>query len=153
MADLKHAHLLTMELTVDYAGIKSIGQTPAGLRRIAPVTGGSFRGERLSGTVLGGADWVINRSDGVMVIDVRLTLETGDAALIYLAYQGRFLAAPDAMRRFGKGELLAAHEYSLAMTAKFECGDERYAWLNNAVVVGTGAQTPTGPVYSLFEVG
>jgi hypothetical protein len=153
MADLKHTHLLTMELTVDYAGIKSIGQTPAGLRRIASVTGGSFRGERLSGTVLGGADWVINRSDGVMVIDVRLTLETGDAALIYLAYQGRFLAEADAMRRFGKGELLAPHEYSLAMTAKFECGDGRYAWLNNAVVVGTGEQTPTGPVYTLFEVG
>ena len=153
MADLKHTHLLTMQLTVDYAGIKSIGQTPAGLRRIAPVTGGTFSGERLRGSVQGGADWVINRPDGVMVIDVRLTLATGDGALIYLTYQGRFLAEPDAMRRFGKGELLATHEYSLAMTAKFECGDDRYAWLNNAVVVGTGEQTATGPVYTLFEIG
>jgi len=153
MADLKHTHLLTMQLTVDYAGIKSIGQTPAGLRRIAPVTGGTFTGERLRGSVQGGADWVINRPDGVMVIDVRLTLATGDGALIYLTYQGRFLAEPDAMRRFGKGELLAPHEYSLAMTAKFECGDERYAWLNNAMVVGTGEQTATGPVYTLFEIG
>ena len=153
MADLKHTHLLTMQLTVDYAGIKSIGATPAGLRRIAPVTGGMFSGERLRGSVQGGADWVINRPDGVMVIDVRLTLETGDGALIYLTYQGRFLAEPDAMRRFGKGELLAPHEYSLAMTAKFECGDERYAWLNNAIVVGTGEQTATGPIYTLFEVG
>jgi Protein of unknown function (DUF3237) len=152
MADLKHSHLLTLALTVDYAGIRSIGKTPAGLRRIAPVTGGTFRGERLRGTVLGGADWVLNRSDGVMVIDVRLTLETDDGAPIYLAYQGRFLAEPDAMRRFGKGELLAPHEYSLAMTARFECGEDRYAWLNNAVVVGTGEQTPTGPVYNLFEV-
>ena len=153
MADLKHTHLLTMQLTVDYAGIKSIGQTPAGLRRIAPVTGGTFTGERLRGSVQGGADWVINRPDGVMVIDVRLTLATGDGALIYLTYQGRFLAEPDAMRRFGKGELLTPHEYSLAMTAKFECGDERYAWLNNAMVVGTGEQTATGPVYTLFEIG
>lgn len=153
MTDLAHHHLLTMQLTVDYAGIKSIGQTPAGLRRIAPVTGGTFTGERLNGAVLGGTDWVINRPDGVMVIDVRLTLETADSVLIYLAYQGRFLAAPDAMRRFAKGELLEPHEYSLAMTARFECGDERYAWLNNAVVVGTGRQTTTGPVYTLFEVG
>ena len=153
MADLKHTHLLTMQLTVDYAGIKTIGKTPAGLRRIAPVTGGTFSGERLSGTVQGGADWVINRPDGVMVIDVRLTLEADDGALIYLTYQGRFLAEPDAMRRFGKGEQLEPHEFSLAMIAKFECGDERYAWLNNAVVVGTGEQTPTGPIYTLFEVG
>ena len=153
MADLKHTHLLTMQLTVDYAGIKSIGQTPAGLRRIAPVTGGTFTGERLSGTVQGGADWVLNRADAVMVIDVRLTLQTGDGALIYLAYQGRLLAEPEVMARFGKGALLRPEEYSLAMTAKFECGDERYAWLNNAVVVGTGEQTASGPIYTLFEVG
>ena len=153
MADLKHTHLLTMQLTVDFAGMKTIGKTPGGLRRIAPVTGGTFSGERLSGTVHGGADWVINRPDGVMVIDVRLTLETEDSALIYLAYQGRFLAEPDVMRRFGKGELLEPREYSLAMIAKLECGDERYAWLNNAVVVGTGEQTASGPIYTLFEVG
>ena len=118
MADLKHTHLLTMQLTVDYAGIKSIGKTPGGLRRIAPVTGGTFSGERLSGAVHGGADWVINRPDGVMVIDVRLTLETGDGALIYLTYQGRFLAETEAMRRFGKGELLAPHEMSAAAWRK-----------------------------------
>ena len=153
MADLKHTHLLTMQLTVDFAGMKTIGQTPGGLRRIAPVTGGTFSGERLSGTVHGGADWVINRPDGVMVIDVRLALETGDGALMYLTYQGRFLAEPEAMRRFGKGELLAPHEYSRAIIARLECGDERYAWLNNAIVVGTGEQTPTGPIYTLFEVG
>ena len=153
MADLKHTHLLTMQLTVDFAGMKTIGKTPGGLRRIAPVTGGTFSGERLRGTVQGGADWVINRPDGVMVIDVRLTLETEDSALIYLTYQGRFLAEPEAMRRFGQGALLQPHEYSLAMIAKFECGDERYAWLNNAIVVGTGEQTPTGPIYTLFEVG
>ncbi len=153
MTDLKHAHLLTMQLTVDYAGIKVIGQTPGGLRRIAPVTGGTFSGERLHGKVLGGADWVINRADTVMVIDVRLTLETDDGVLIYLAYQGRFLAEPEVMARFAKGALLQPHEFSLATVAKLECGDPRYAWVNNAVVVGTGEQTPTGPIYTLFEVG
>lgn len=153
MADLKHKHLTTLQLTVDYAGIKSIGATPVGLRRIAPVIAGSFAGTRLSGTVLGGSDWVVTRADGVMVIDVRLTLETTDAAFIYLNYQGRFLAEPDAMRRFGKGELLAPQEYSLAISARFECGAPRYAWLNNAIVIGTGEQTLTGPIYMLFEVG
>jgi Protein of unknown function (DUF3237) len=153
MADLKHCHLLTLTLDVDFAAMQSIGQTPAGLRRIAPVTGGTFSGERVNGTVLPGADWVINRPDGVMVIDVRLTLKTADGALIYLTYQGRFLAAPEAMARFAKGALLAPADYSLAMTAKLECGDERYAWLNNVIAVGTGTQTVAGPVYEIFEVG
>ena len=154
MTDLKHRHLITMTLTVDFAGMVNIGATPAGLRRIAPVTGGTFVGERLNGEVLpGGNDWVINRADGVMVIDVRLTLKTDDNALIYLSYQGRFLAAADAMERFAKGIPLDPSEYSLAMVAKFECGDARYDWLNNVVAVGTGERTATGPIYSIFEIG
>jgi Protein of unknown function (DUF3237) len=153
MTQLKHTHLLTLTLAVDFAGMISIGKTPAGLRRIAPVTGGRFEGSLLSGAVLPGADWVINRADGVMVLDVRLVLKTEDGALIYLTYQGRFLASPEVMARFAKGAVLEASEYSLAISARFECGDERYQWLNNVIAVGTGAQTATGPVYEIFEIG
>lgn len=154
MSQLTHRHLITLTLTVDFAGMVSIGQTPAGLRRIAPVSGGHFNGERLTGKVLpGGQDWVINRADGVMVIDVRLTLQTDDGAMVYLTYQGRLLAGDEAMARFRKGALLEPHEYSLVISAKFECGDGRYAWLNNAIAVGTGEQTPTGPIYSIYEIG
>lgn len=103
--------------------------------------------------MLPGADWVINRPDGVMVIDVRLVLETADSALIYLTYQGRFLAKPEAMDRFAKGALLDRADYSLAVTARFECGNEPYDWLNNVIALGTGEQTPNGPIYSLFEKG
>lgn len=142
-----------MSLSVDFTGVTNIGQTPAGLRRIAAVTGGMFTGERLNGTVLPGSDWVIHRPDGVMLIDVRLALKTDDGALIYLNYQGRFLAASGAMSRFSKGAMLERHEYSLAMVAKFESGDERYAWLNNVIAVGTGKQTADGPVYAIYEIG
>ncbi len=148
-----HTHLLTLTLDVDFAGMITIGQTPAGLRRIAPVTGGTFNGERLSGSVRPGADWVLNRADGVMVIDVRLVLDTPDGAAIYLTYQGRFLAAPEAMARFAKGALLEQQEYSLAISARFECGHPDYVWLNNVVAVGTGEQTARGPIYQIFAVG
>ncbi len=151
---LVHQHLMTLTLAVDFAGMIDIGAVPAGRRRIAPVTGGRFTGARLAGSVLpGGADWVINRADGVMVIDVRLTLKTDDGALLYLAYQGRFTAAPEAMARFGKGALLAAAEYSLAVVARFECGDTRYDWLNDLIVVGTGEQTLSGPIYTFYSIG
>ena len=146
--------LMTLRLSVDFANMVMIGKTPAGLRRIAPVTGGVFAGDRLNGTVLpGGADWVINRPDGVMVVDVRLTLETDDSARIYLAYKGRFLAGAEAMARFSKGALLAPEEYSLVIHARLECGDARYAWLNNVVAVGVGEQTADGPIYRLHEIG
>lgn len=154
MSQLRHRHLVTLTLTVDFSGVLNIGSIPGGVRRIAPVTGGHFTGERMNGIVLpGGNDWLVNRSDGVMMIDVRLPLQTDDGALIYLAYSGRFLAAADAMARFAQGEPLDQSEYSLAMTARFECGDERYAWLNNVIAVGTGERTATGLIYSIFEVG
>ncbi len=153
MTGLAHKHLITLTLEVDFAGMQSIGQIPQGLRRIAPVSAGRFSGDRLNGTVLPGTDWVINRPDGVMVLDVRLTLKTDDGVLIYLGYQGRFLAEPEARARFARGELLDQADYSLAMLARFECGDERLAWLNNVIAVGTGVQTRAGPTYSIFEVG
>ena len=153
MESLPHRHLTTLTLAVNFSGVLPIGATPAGHRGIAPVMSGRFDGERLRGTVLPGHDWFVTRADGVLVIDVRLTLKTDDGATIYLAYGGRMVGQGDAMARFRKGEKLAAVDYSLTITAKFECGDPRYTWLNDAIVVGVGAQTPTGPVYTLFEVG
>jgi Protein of unknown function (DUF3237) len=153
MEQLPHTHLMTLTLDVGFAAMTTVGATPAGMRRIVPVTGGAFAGARLNGVVLGGADWVVNRPDGVMTVDVRLTLTTADDAAIYIAYTGRFLAAPDVMARFGRGAQLEPSEYSLAIIAKFECGDTRYSWLNNVVAVGAGRQTLTGVIYQIFEVG
>ncbi len=151
MDGLQLRHLTTLTLDVDFRGIQRIGAVPVGQRGVVAVTGGRFDGARLSGTVLGGADWFVNRADGVMTIDVRLTLDAGDKALIYLTYQGRFLAAPGVMVRFAKGEMLEPSEYSLAMIARFECGHEKYRWLNDVIAVGVGEQTRTGPIYRIYE--
>lgn len=153
MKTLPHDHLMTLSLEVGFADMVTIGATPAGLRRIAPVTGGSFAGARLAGTVVGGADWVVNRADAVMVIDVRLTLRTDAGVPLYLTYGGRFLAPPETMARFARGARLDPEEYSLAITARLECGDPRHAWVNDAVIVGTGTQTGSGVTYELFTVG
>ena len=153
MTTLNYRHLTTLTLKVDFPSTAGIGATPAGIRRIAPVIGGTFAGERLSGSARPGADWALIRPDGVLNIDVRLTLETHDKALIYLQYAGRFVATSAGMAQFSKGVVLDPADYSLVITAKFESGDERYAWLNNVVAVGTGEQTAAGPIYSIFEVG
>lgn len=153
MDSLPHRQLTTLTLGVDFANITAIGATRAGHRGIAPVTGGTFVGKRLSGQVRPGHDWFVTTADGTLLIDVRLVLETDDGAVIYLAYAGSMTGSADAMARFRAGQQLAAGEYRLQITAKAECGDPRYAWLNNALIVGVGEQTLDGPIYHLFEVG
>ncbi len=153
MGKLNYKDLLTLELTVDFAAVKNIGKTANGVRRIVPITGGRFFGERLNGKVLSGADWVLNRHDGVMVIDVRLILLTENGANIYLTYQGRFLASSGAMNRFLQGEVLDKVDYSLDISARFECGNPAYEWLNDVIAVGNGEQTKSGPIYQIFEIG
>ena len=153
MDEIALRHLTTLDLIVDYRGMVEIGTTVGGRRRIAPVTGGTFDGERLRGRVEGGADWVINRPDGVMVLDVRLHLTTHDGAAILLFYTGSFVAAPDAMAAFGKGERLAFEQYRLRTVPRFETGNARYAWLNDLPCAGVGRQQATGPRYTLWELG
>jgi hypothetical protein len=150
---LRAAHLTTLRLQVDYAGLLNIGKTPAGRRRIAPVAGGVFEGARLRGTVLpGGADWVLVRPDDNFTIDVRLTLRTEDSALVYLAYQGIFQSSSENQARLRRGEMLNPDEYKVRTVAKFESGAETYQWLNDILAIGAGRQTKDGAIYEIFEI-
>jgi hypothetical protein len=153
-AQLKHTHLMTLTLDVDSAASYPIGVSSHGNRMVAPITGGTFSGPRLKGSVLpGGADWVLIGSDGSMKIDVRTTLKTKDGAFIYLKYRGRFIASAEAIQKLHAGKVLSPEEYSLAVSANLETGHEEYAWLNDAIVVGTGEQSGFNPTYSFFTVG
>ncbi len=137
----------------DYALASArIGTTPKGYRSIAPITGGTFEGSRLSGKVLHGHDWVLARKD-TMDIDVRLLLETADKTLIYLTYQGTFVGATGSLALLNQGGTLSPDQYSLSTQARFECGDERYAWLNDVVACGVGSQSGFNPTYELHTVG
>jgi hypothetical protein len=118
-----------------------LGAAPLGRRRIIPITGGSFRGERLSGRVLpGGADWQVIRSDGVAALDARYTLETVDGALILVRNEGYRHGPPEAMRQLAEGREVDPSTYYMRTTPWFETGDARYAWLNRIVCVATGAR-------------
>src|SRR5437899_10736642 len=66
-----------------------LGAVPHGTRVIAPITSGTFEGPRLRGRVLpGGGDWTLFRSDAVLELDLRITLETDDGALINMTSFG-----------------------------------------------------------------
>ena len=145
--------LFTLELEIGYERVQVIGDLPAGRRMVAPVDGGTFEGERLRGTVVGGgADWVTFRSDGAMLIDVRLTLRTHDGAHILMFYQGLAHAPADVMARFNRREAVAPHLVYARTTPRFETSAPAYDWLNRVIAVSKGCRTAKGPMYKVFEI-
>ena len=133
--------------------LQLVGATPGGVRRIGVVPGGSFAGERLSGTVLeGGSDWQTARGDGVLTLDVRLVLKTDDEALVTMTYRGLRHGPSDVLARIDKGEAVDPAGYYFRTNPLFETAAPKYDWLNRIVAIGLGHRLPGGPVYSVFEV-
>jgi len=145
-------HLFT--LTADVPKIDDLGQTPNGTRRIATVTGGTFKGERLSGKIRAapGGDWLQLRADGATILDVRCTLETDDGELIYMTYRGVRHGPPEVMARLAKGEAVDPKSYYFRTTPVFETASRKYDWLNRIVSVATGRREASGPIYEVYEV-
>jgi len=131
-------HLYAMTLKTDGAPIV-VPSGPQGTRMAVGVKGGSFEGERMRGTVeTPGGDWVTQRPDGSVKIDVRLMLRTDDGAPILVTYTGIGLVKD--------GQLKARS------TPLFETGDERYAWLNTIQAVGIGEMVGRDVVYDVYEL-
>jgi hypothetical protein len=127
--------LLTLRLTT--APVQDLGVTPHGALSVFPVTGGSFDGTRLRGKVLGGGgDWVTAHADGVLSLDLRVTLETDDGALIYMTFTG---IRDD------------VHHYFRTVPL-FETASEQYAFLNRLLAIGVGTIGPEGPVHAIEEI-
>ena len=129
-----------MTLRLRAAPAQNIGAVPHGTRLTFPIAGGSFEGARLRGKVLsGGDDWAVRRPDGVLELDLRVTLETDDGALIHLTFEGiRDDGAPGA-------------PYFRTLP-RFETADPQYAFLNRLLAVGVGEIRADGPVHLIEEI-
>jgi len=152
MTELHSRHLFT--ITIKLHPTEEVGATPAGTRRVFPVSGGDFTGDRLRGSILpvAGSDLLLTRSDGSSQQDVRMVLRTDDGALIVMTYRGVRHASAEVNDRIARGEHVAPSEYYLRTAPFFETASPKYAWLNRIVAVGVGDRRPDGVVYEVFEV-
>jgi hypothetical protein len=143
--------LMTMSVVV--ARPQKIGAVPHGTRLTAPIAEGRFEGPRLRGRVLpGGGDWTLLRADGVLELDLRVTLETDDGALIHMASFGLRHGPPEVIAALGRGEAVDPTTYYFRTIPRFETAHAKYAFLNRLVAVSTGDRRPEGPVYTIDEV-
>ena len=144
---------LLFKIALDVPPILDLGETPYGRRRIARVAGGTFEGPKLKGRVLdGGGDWLLLRRDGVLQLDVRVTLETDDKQHVYMTYRGYRHGPKDVIDRLNRGEAVDPGLYYFRATPYFETGSEKYAWLNGICAVATGERQASGPIYHVFQV-
>jgi hypothetical protein len=142
-----------MQLTALLEPAQSLGDTPAGNRKIVNVRGGVVEGERFSGEILpGGGDWALTRADGVLLLDVRLTIRTSDGALIFCRYDGMRHGPPDVMARLAAGDRVDPASIYFRIQPRFETADPRYAWLNRLLAVGVGERLADGPRYHIHEI-
>src|SRR6266478_5221886 len=144
---------LLMMLQVKVAGAQKIGPVPHGTRLTAPITDGHFEGPRLRGKVLpGGGDWTLLRGDGVLELDLRLTLETDDGALIHMTSFGLRHGPPEVIAALARGESVDPSTYYFRTTPRFETGHQKYAILNRLIAIASGDRRATGPIYTIDEV-
>src|SRR2546423_4122718 len=142
-----------MTVRIIAAPSQKIGATPHGSRSIVPILGGDFEGPRLRGKVLpGGGDWTLLRSDAVLELDLRITLETDDCALINMSSFGLRHGPPEVLAALARGESVDPSKYYFRTAPRFETSAPPYAFLNRLITIASGDRRPTGPIYTIHEV-
>ncbi|MDE5999194.1 MAG: DUF3237 domain-containing protein [Bacteroidaceae bacterium] len=118
-----------VQLNVTISGAYGVGETPHGRRTIIPITGGTFEGPMLKGTVLsGGADYQLANHDGNRTeLEAIYSIRTDDGVSIHVRNRGIIYNGPDANGN---------PSFYFKTAPQFEApADSRYAWLNNAIYV------------------
>ena len=132
---------------------QKLGVVPQGTRVIAAIAGGTFEGPRLRGKVLpGGGDWTLLRPDGVLELDLRITLETDDGALIGMSSFGLRHGPAEVLAALSRGEPVDPSEYYFRTTPRFETSAPQYAFLNRLIAIASGDRRASGPIYKIEEI-
>ncbi|MBP5777512.1 MAG: DUF3237 family protein [Prevotella sp.] len=116
-----------LQLKVTLGDAFSCGETQHGRRTVIPITGGTFEGPNIKGTIInGGADYqiantAINRTE----LEAIYCIKTDDGVYIHVRNRGIICSGTDAE---GKPT------FYFKAAPQFEApADSKYAWLNNAL--------------------
>ena len=152
--DLKSEFLFSVEAELHPP--QAVGPVLTGTRIIFPTKSGIIKGEKLNGKILiGGGDWGLVVDSTTFKLDVRVTIETNDGALIYVTYGGYVHTDAKKFAKIleGKWDELTPSEYYFRTNPVFETGSPKYAWLNHTVAVGVGSFLAGGKVaYRVYAI-
>jgi uncharacterized protein DUF3237 len=131
-----------------------VGDVVQGRRRIIPLTGGTFTGPELNGTLLPGssADWQIVLPDGTALGDIRYTLQTDGGDLLYVQSRSVRHGSAEVLARLGRGEEVDASEYVFRTSTQIETASLDHDWLNKGIFISVGGRQVGGVIYETFLV-
>jgi Protein of unknown function (DUF3237) len=131
-----------------------LGEIAQGHRRIVPLTGGTFAGPEIGGTLVPGvsADWQIVLPDGTALGDIRYTLRTDRGDLLYVQSRGVRHGSAEVLARLGRGEDVDASEYTFRTSTKIEATAPDLDWLNKGIFISVAGRQPGGVIYETYLV-
>jgi hypothetical protein len=145
-------HVLHLE--VEVGAPVEIGRTPAGIRRIVPITGGTVSGPLLTGRVLpGGADFQVIRTGTETVADARYVLESDRGERVYVQNLALRTGSAEDVERLRQDLPVDPARIYFRSTPRFETEAPRLAELTSHVFVGSGVRHPRAVVFDFFQVG
>ena len=117
-----------LQLKVTLGQAFSIENTQHGRRTVIPITGGTFEGPGIKGTILnGGADYQLANAQGRTELEAIYCIKTDDGVYIHVRNRGIIAGGQDAD---GKPA------FYFRAAPQFEApADSKYGWLNNALFV------------------
>lgn len=128
-------HIFSFGATLESPEV--IGPVAEGIRANFYCIGGEVTGPKLQGkTRPVGGDWLTVRTDGVVILDVKTTLESNDGALIAISYSGVADMGSDGHQNFLEGKLPA--RLKLYTVPRCQTAHPDYLWLNRIQCLGIG---------------
>ena len=117
-----------LQLKVTLGEAYGIDNTQHGHRTVIPITGGTFEGPGIKGTIInGGADYQLNAPDGRTELEAIYCIKTDDGIYIHVRNRGIIANGKDAD---GKPT------FYFKAAPQFEApADSKYGWLNNSLFI------------------
>ena len=115
-----------LQLKVTLGETYSCGETQHGRRTVIPITGGTFEGPNIKGTILnGGADYQLANATGRTEVEAIYSIRTDDGVNIHVRNRGIIASSKDAQGN---------PSFYFRCAPQFEApADSKYAWLNNSL--------------------
>jgi hypothetical protein len=142
-------------LEVSLGEALDVGNVAQGRRRIVPLSGGTFAGPELNGTLVPGssADWQIVLPDGTALGDIRYTLQTDHGDLLYVRSHGVRHGSAEVLARLARGEDVDASDYVFRTSTQIETAGHDLDWLNKGVFISVAGRQSGGVIYEVYLVG